>query len=804
LNNEEGYLKGASTLLIDSTNAFLQKNLSRTPKLRLQSVAEMRVKIEELKRLRQRIELENSPKRPNVHFVCRDKEISYIDEYLQRDSYVILEGIGGIGKTELAKKYAWENRGKYDIVQFITYSGDLQTTVAYSMNFRNFDNAKIAQYESKYGNEAVEHIFCDKMSSLKQDYHGKRTLIVVDNYNTVADDHFAKFISGEYKVIFTSREKHNGSVIEITEMKSEDDLLMLFREYYSPYKLTGEQEPAVREIIRLVLGHTMTLMLIATVMLKSDKTSEEMLARFKKGLDPKLRTKIAVDKEEISAEDRENVVYGHIRSLFNMEDIAANENYAFIMTNMAIVPYTGLEKKIFYDWALSERYRSDEYDDEDYTDIDCLVDRRWIQEEIRENVRYVSLHPVISDVACRELMPDSVKCIDLVGNLIKECARLCLDKTYVEYIEGTKMLETAYGRISDETKLTANLLDFYADICFKLAKYNLALDGYTKSLSIRTKIYGELHEDIADLYNSVGLVYLEMDEYNNALRSFDKSLEICQFGFGETHHYVADVYNNIGSTYDQMGEYDSALKYFRKSLELKKDLYGANSVDVAKSLNNIATIYIQMDEQTNALEYFMKSSDIFVGILGENHRSVALLYNNIGTLINQLGNSEKALDYFLKALEIKENEYGKEHPDTSITYNSIGVLYTDIGEYDKALKYCETALDIRVKSYGKESSPVAISCSCIGTIYYRQKNYLKALDYYDKTLSIRLAIYNECHPEIGRAHYNLGVIYYELDEYSKAWQHYIEALRIYKISYPENHIKVKNIQKAISELKHIT
>lgn len=49
----------------------------------------------------------------NRYFVGRDVELNVIQKDLQRDKLVILSGIGGIGKTELARYYAKQHQAEY-------------------------------------------------------------------------------------------------------------------------------------------------------------------------------------------------------------------------------------------------------------------------------------------------------------------------------------------------------------------------------------------------------------------------------------------------------------------------------------------------------------------------------------------------------------------------------------------------------------------------------------------------------------------------------------------------------------------
>jgi serine/threonine protein kinase len=51
LNNKTGFLKGASSLLVEMTNDFLRKGLSLTATRRFSDVGEMRNRLEDLKRL---------------------------------------------------------------------------------------------------------------------------------------------------------------------------------------------------------------------------------------------------------------------------------------------------------------------------------------------------------------------------------------------------------------------------------------------------------------------------------------------------------------------------------------------------------------------------------------------------------------------------------------------------------------------------------------------------------------------------------------------------------------------------------
>ena len=58
----------------------------------------------------------------NANYFCgRDREIIEIHENLQQTNFLVLHGIGGIGKSELAKHYVMTFSGEYDAVIFVRY-----------------------------------------------------------------------------------------------------------------------------------------------------------------------------------------------------------------------------------------------------------------------------------------------------------------------------------------------------------------------------------------------------------------------------------------------------------------------------------------------------------------------------------------------------------------------------------------------------------------------------------------------------------------------------------------------------------
>lgn len=73
--------------------------------------------------------LNSSLPKPCQHFCGRDRELAALHELLSKYGKVFLQGIPGIGKSELAKAYASHYKKAYTNVLYLIYSGDLKRDI---------------------------------------------------------------------------------------------------------------------------------------------------------------------------------------------------------------------------------------------------------------------------------------------------------------------------------------------------------------------------------------------------------------------------------------------------------------------------------------------------------------------------------------------------------------------------------------------------------------------------------------------------------------------------------------------------
>jgi len=183
--------------------------------------------------------LHNLPPRP--FFVGRQREIRLLHEYLSPDERVALisiDGIGGIGKTTLALEVAHQlvEEQAFEAIVWATAKrrslGALGITEE-SPDFTSFDELLgiIARVLRKPSSDA-------KSSIIRQVLLESRSLIVVDNFETVQDAkvfQFLRKIPGNTKALVTNRHRpaaqiRSGElVLPLRGLEREDGLVLLRR-----------------------------------------------------------------------------------------------------------------------------------------------------------------------------------------------------------------------------------------------------------------------------------------------------------------------------------------------------------------------------------------------------------------------------------------------------------------------------------------------------------------------------------------------------------------------------------------------
>ncbi len=561
----------------------------------------------------------------NIHFIGRNKELLEIEEGLKNNKCVFLQGIGGVGKSEIAKKYANIHKKEYDKIIFAKYVSDLEQLII-SENAIKITNIYRTQ-NSQGILESDKEFFERKLEILKEIAEKNKILIIIDNFDVELDENLENFLSGNYDVIFTTRYDFSfigNPVIQVNAMQDMDELLQLFSQNYQVLNMIDLQKDFIIKIINLIKGHTLGIELIAKYMQSSRKKPEEMYKLLEKGINPNIAGKVNHLYEN-------NTIYNYIKTLFDLSKITEEEKD--VLKNLSMFSIEGIEFGILLELC----------DYEDGFTIDNLIKKNWILHDWQTD--NIALHPLIRDVVKNECEPNLENCKNLFKNLtsmdswkMHQTERLKyegiilniynnyrkIDKENIEsfigiakflrdlgyYEQAEKLLleileiqKQEYTENSIEVAKTYDLLRFVNNKCYKVDK---AIDYNEKAINVLRSIETDGYL-LADYIKSRAYSYLKDRQPLEAKKLLDEVTRIYNKILPENHYKIGNTNIALSRLHYQLNEYDKAKECAYKAYNILSLKYDKESTDIATALMSLGQANCKLGNYKEGLEQLQEA-----------------------------------------------------------------------------------------------------------------------------------------------------------------------------------------------------
>ena len=330
-----------------------------------------------------------------------------------------------------------------------------------------------------------------------------------------------------------------------------------------------------------------------------------------------------------------------------------------------------------------------------------------------------------------------------------------------------------------EDELAACLYHEFGRYLILVGDYQNALVYAKQALTIRQRVFGNQHVETANSLDNVGSILQEMGQYDDAKHYLETALYEYQYLFGDDDLRTADSFANLGNLFLHLSEFVDASYYLQKALIIHENIVGKEHPATANSFNSLGTLFISQAEYEQAEHAYKEALTILENVYGRDHLKVAPIFNNLGTLFYTTKDYDNARECYEYALQICEDKIGQQHPRTAVTYNNLGKLLIKMGIYDEAQQYLEKALAAWEEILETHHPDTGITLNNLGELFQAKDDPDKAKMYYEKSLAIKTA-------ELGLENYssgytlrNLGNLFREIGELDSAELYLKQASAIY-------------------------
>ena len=227
------------------------------------------------------------------------------------------------------------------------------------------------------------------------------------------------------------------------------------------------------------------------------------------------------------------------------------------------------------------------------------------------------------------------------------------------------------------------------------------------------------------ILNQLARCEWNLGEVEKAENHYLKAVDICPEEEAKTKNAII---HNIAGMYVEQAKYKEAMDRIQISLQFYRnigDLQGE-----ASSLGIIANIYKAEGEYEKALELHQKSEEI--KLLFNNKQGIATSLHQQGLIKSTQGFIDEAFKLFKKSLEIKEEL--KDDQGKAATLSCMAALYAERGEFDIAIPLFDESLEIVNRIEDKLGK--AMILLWLGRIAEAKENRDGALLYLQESLEI--------------------------------------------------------------------
>ncbi len=330
--------------------------------------------------------------------------------------------------------------------------------------------------------------------------------------------------------------------------------------------------------------------------------------------------------------------------------------------------------------------------------LDNLYSRSFLQWQESLGKQRYSMLPTVQEYAAKKLGDDTQE------------YRQRGAKYFLQIVEDSDKMIRGSEQLSGLNRTAADVDNIRAamDWAVRTKKHKLAA-RYARSLLLFlrasgfwTEAIGRLRQGerasrqardpklLATILNSLGGMFTEQGEYIKARKSYHESMQISR-GLRDPIGRATVMNNGIGEIARRQGKYAEAVRAYQAALRIfRKYKDRANRMRQAAVLNNLGEAYRLQRLYARAEQWYRKSLHISLEL--PDKMSISLLLANLGNVAHARGRYQEAKELCKKSLKMADELHDQQGEARALSY--LGDILSSDGDYEGAIKLYRDSIRI--------------------------------------------------------------------------------------------------------------
>ena len=659
-------------------------------------------------------------KLPNInkaYIIQRDNDLSKVLELLNHSRKVVLvNGLGGIGKTTLAKILLEDYKTEYQHIAWIDVASDLKEAFTRRVFMQNLgiDINEVTKLTTD-----TNHLFEIVINRLRQ-IPGNNLLVIDNAEEDIHQEQMKDYISlsDNWNILVTSRQNIEGFETYELGVLPQNDAIALFKLHYKKAKNTSAFDEVIIKILEAIDYHTLAIEIIARTAHQQKWSLKHTIDElYKNGLDFSEKTNI---KLNYSGKERVEDIFKFILAAFKVSHL--NETAQWILKHFSILPSLpihfenneGENIQAFLNINQTTTLR------DNFTDaITQLGHTGWLQWEA-QNDRF-QMHRVVQEVLRAQLQPQFEDCQTMIHFFneqldVKTGYNPILLKRWSVYVDAILRY------IKANEAILVNMWTSLGFLTTDFSEYEKALKYQTEAKQLAEKLHDNYW--IATVLSNTAIIHRQQDELITAQQQLTQALDLYQ---NEEDLIRVTWKANLGIVHRHLGNYEEAKNLLEEALQSDLEVHGDAHPRTSLRQSVLSNVYFNLGEYTKASKLAERALNTDLKTLGKEHPKIPIRQSNLANACLKLGQYGKAKTLLEQAVELTEDLLGEEHTELATFLNGLASAYNGLGQYDLAIDKLNKAIQIFTNSLGENNRKTIHVKNTLAQTYVRNHQINQAL-----------------------------------------------------------------------------
>ena len=760
------------------------------------------------------------PKLRLADFIGRGEDLEAIRQYLNSNQQVVVvNGMGGLGKTAVAEAYVTRYYNKYEYILWVTLNASkaegehLPTENALENDFINTAGL-LGVFEIEQKERTAQELFTKILSGLQNIKHAP-SLLVLDNATSEIDNNFKLLPKyPNWHLLATSRDQLTQFTVHQLDFLSLADAKKLFKEYCPSNKFS---DTFLEALVQQIGHHTLLIKILAITSENSQEYDEDRLLNILSSNDLVLD----IDK------NKQLPVEQLLTNIFKSQLANISPLQRHLLVNFACLPakpqpYEILKKLLSLDISYippakkglleslfslfkpsSPKQKVDKPLPTDLSiELNKLCQKSWlIKENTDGQTPLYRMHRLVATVVWNVLYEEKQEQVEaLLSTLIPLIG--IIDDTkedkfswlpYGEHlmtkvkdisVKGKAVPDTKkHLSESDQVRVCQALFDLY----FHLGQYNAAKPMIEQVRILNKKEFGVNYKLSIQNNYQLAVVLRHLGDLQQAQKIILEVIAIKENTLGNDHQSTLSSKHLLASILQQLGQWQQAQKIILEVIAIEENTLGNDHQSTLISKHLLASILQQLGQWQQAQKIILEVIAIEENTLGNDHQSTLISKHLLASILLQLGQTQKAEKIIRQVITIQENTLGKDHPNTLPSKHLLASILLQLGQTQKAEKIIRQVITIQENTLGKDHPNTLSSKHLLAAILQDLGQTQKAEKTILQVITIQENTLGKDHPNTLPSKHLLANILQDLGQTQKAEKIILQVITIQENTLGKDH-----------------